>query len=273
MTNQQGRVTVIDRGGWTKEYPLQKAIVHIGSDPRSDIVLEPGRGSGVAPRHAQLIAVSGSGQDYRLVNLADSDIRLGPDNSQALSPLSSMGLANGQQLTLGDFTLIFYGEQTGAAEMEVGSRNIGLKISLPQAQLAPNRTLQGLITVSNRGDRTGAQFYLELEGLDPECYRIEPGPVLSSGAEKEVNFHLQHLGRLPLAGEYEIVIRAAAPGAYPAEQASASQLIEVLPLYRHKMTLLGPDGALMSPQEQPLPGVETAVPAQAAPSQIGRAHV
>ena len=267
MTNQQGRVAVIDRGGWTKEYSLQKAIVHIGSDPRSDIVLEPGRGSGVAPRHAQLIAASGSGQDYRLVNLADSDIRLGPDHSQVLPPLSSMTLANGQHLTLGDFTLIFYGEQTGPAETMVGSRNIGLKISLPQAQLAPNRTLQGLITVSNRGERTGAQFYLELEGLDPACYRIEPGPVLSSGAEKEVTFQLQHQGHLPLAGEYELVIRAAAPGAYPAEQASVTQLIQVLPFYRHKMTLLGPDGAVMSPREQPLPGLETVVPIPAAPPQ------
>lgn len=260
MTNPQSRVAVLDRAGWTKEYTLQKAIIHIGSDPRSDIVLEPGRGAGVAPRHAQLIAVPGSGE-YRLVNLADGDIRLGPDNSQVLPPLSSMSLASGQQLTLGDFTLIFYGEQATPAETTVGSRNIGLKISLPQAQLAPNRTLQGLVTVSNRGERTGVQFYLELEGLDPACYRIEPGPVLSSGAEKEVVFQLQHHGHQPLAGEYELVIRAAAPGAYPAEQASVTQLIQVLPFYRHKMTLLGPDGAAMAPQEPPLPGVEPVVPA------------
>ena len=38
--NQHIRIEVIDKDGWRKEYPLDKSIVHIGSAPGSDLVLE-----------------------------------------------------------------------------------------------------------------------------------------------------------------------------------------------------------------------------------------
>ena len=51
------QVEVVDRDGWRKAFPLEKHIVHIGSDPRNDVVLDSRRGAGVAARHLQLIAL------------------------------------------------------------------------------------------------------------------------------------------------------------------------------------------------------------------------
>jgi hypothetical protein len=242
--NEHVKLEVIDREGWQKELSLERTIVHIGSDPRSDIVLEPARGSGVAPLHAQLIAAN-SGLGYQLVNLGDTDILLGASGDQVLPPRSVTRLTDGLVFKLGEFTLIFHCGDEGPSEGFAGaagdSRYIGLKMSLPQTRLGPKRSLEGQVTVSNIGDRSGAQFNLELEGVEPDCFDIEPGPILAAGAMKEVTFRLYHRGNKPMAGDRRIVIRAAAPHAYPGEEMTVSQTIEILPLYRHSLRLLSPD--------------------------------
>ena len=43
---QRGTVEVIDKGGWSRSFPLNKNIIHIGSDARNDIVIETWHGSG-----------------------------------------------------------------------------------------------------------------------------------------------------------------------------------------------------------------------------------
>jgi hypothetical protein len=99
--DQDYKLEIIDRDGWVKEQALEKPINYIGSGPRSDIVLEPTRGGGVAALHAQLI-VSNQGQaapvsyaapgdsGCQLVNLGDSDILLGATGEQALPPRSGV---------------------------------------------------------------------------------------------------------------------------------------------------------------------------------------
>jgi hypothetical protein len=59
--SQFSKLEVIDKDGWRNEFRLEKTIVHIGSDPRNDIVLERGRGGNVAPLHAQLILSASQG--------------------------------------------------------------------------------------------------------------------------------------------------------------------------------------------------------------------
>jgi hypothetical protein len=257
--NQSAKIEIIDRNGWRREFPLEKTIVHIGSDPRSDIVLESVHGVGVAPLHAQLIAANG-GLGYQLVNLGDVDILLGSSGDQTLPPRSVTKVVNGTLFKLGEFTLIFHGGEESSAGF-IGSRYVGLNMSLPQTQLGPKRSLDGAITVSNLGDRSGVQINLELEGLESECYDIEPGPILSSGAEKEVFFHLYHRRDKPLAGDHRITIRATAPLAYPNEEATVSQVVHVLPTYRHTLRLLPPEGVVPSPQVEE----QRRIPAKAGP--------
>jgi hypothetical protein len=163
MSQQEDRLEVIDKNGWRKMYPLQKAIIHIGSDLRNDIVLEGGRGSGVNPRHAQLIAGTNHRGGYQLVNLADQPLALDSTGGRTLAPHAVMPVTNGVTFRLGDFTLVFH-VGPGAAETRVepaisagsaavvsaapAGRNIGLSLSLPQT-LPPYQTVDGLVKVQN----------------------------------------------------------------------------------------------------------------------------
>jgi hypothetical protein len=234
---------VTDREGWRKQSPLQKSITYIGSDPTNDIVLERARGSGVAARHAQLIAWPSS-QGYRLVNIGDREIWLGPSSAQAISPHSFVDLTDGDSFRIGDFILVFHGNGQSASAPG-GDRTagaIGLRLVLPQVQLHPDRSLDGAVLVRNLGDKPGAQFKLEVEGLERQWYEMGPGPILFPGAEKEVAFRIYHpRAPQPPAGDHTIRIRAIAPDAYPGTSAVISQVIRILPFYSHKLRLENSD--------------------------------
>lgn len=239
--DEQDRIEVIDSEGWRKIYPLQRPIIHIGSHPRNDIILEQGHGAGVADTHVQLITAADHRPGYRLVNLADSRIFLGLSDGQTLMPHQVIEIYDGDSFRLGDFTLFLYvGDGNGGGSSTDTSRNIGLDLSLPQTRLAPDQAFDGIVKVQNLGEQTGVQFELEVLGLDHDCYDLEPGPLLSAGAEKDVIIHLYHRGIKPPAGELEITILATASRAYPGEQVSSSQVIEILPAYRHELRLLHP---------------------------------
>jgi len=96
-------IEVIDKEGWRKRFGIERAITHIGSDPRNDIALESWRGGGVAPRHLQLIALP-NGRGYRLVNLGGGEVVVGEER---VPPRASADVAPGTSVKLGDFTLIF----------------------------------------------------------------------------------------------------------------------------------------------------------------------
>jgi len=255
------QVEVVDRDGWRKAFPLEKHIVHIGSDPRNDIVLDGLRGAGVAPRHLQLIALSAN-PGYRLVNLGDGDILLGESGEGVLAPRSATDIADGTVLRVGDFTLHFccgegapVGEAAAAGKAAAGvvgdarppgamgaaasSQVIGLRLVLPQTQLEPDRPIDGAVMVRNLGDKPGVQFKLAVEGLHPDCYEIGAGPLLFPNAEKETFFRLSH-PRSPCmsAGDHRFTVRATAPGAYPGESAVISQTIHMALFYHHSLRLV-----------------------------------
>lgn len=270
------RVTVTDRDGWRKDLSLQKSIIYVGSDPSNDIVLEGSRGTGVAPRHAQLLSLANSGQGNRLVNLGTSDIVFGPVG-RTIPPMSSAGLNEGELVKIGDFALVFTGLSgggaspftaaatvgtptargvagvaSGGAAFATGSRapgppqgdvttaaaSIGLRLSIPSDPLGLERPLEGAIVVKNQGARPGAQFKLQVEGIDPALYDIGPGPILFPNAEKEVVFRINHPRKSsPPAGECPIVVRASAPDAYPGEMASVSHVLTISPFFTHKLKL------------------------------------
>jgi hypothetical protein len=254
---QYGRLEVTDAEGWRTEFLLQKHIVHIGSDPGSDVVLSQGRGMGVAPRHVQLIALPAVPQVYRVVNLGDTDVLLGAAGDRLLTPRSSTELADGEHIRLGDFKLVLRcGEGLAgfaplpgelAAPRVVGAESssqvIGLRLSLPQTYLAPGAPVEGAVLVRNLGDQRGVQFKLLVEGLDPDCYDVGAGPLLFPKAEKDVFLRLYHPQRsTPRAGEHSLSVRATAPDVYPGEFAAVSQTIRILPFYKHKLRLVTTEG-------------------------------
>jgi hypothetical protein len=253
-------IEVITSEKWRREYLLTKGIVHIGSGPMSDIHLESnGQEPNVAPLHAQLIAGGDTQTSYNLVNMSNSNIRLGTAGDQPLPPRAVFELSDGQIFWLGAYQLIFHsgrgGERPVMATPQTAAkhRTIGLRLSLAQTKLAPHQTLEGTVVVSNLGP-SNATITVDLEGLDEECFEIAPGPLLSSGAEKAVIFRLYHRGAKPPAGPCQITIRAIAPKSYPGEQVTVSQAIQVLPHFQHRLRLLPSAGVRVA--SPPLEGSE-----------------
>jgi hypothetical protein len=252
-----GIVRVTDRDGWQHEYALDKALLYIGSAPGSDILLPVDRGSGVAARQLQLVALGDDDPRYRVVNLGPGDVRLSPANAQQrAAPLSARAvgiLADGDGLQLGDFTLSFHLGQ--ASDAPVSGRtaspqarpresgDIGLVFHLAQTVLEPDQVLEGAITVRNAGDKPGVQFHIDLLGLPATCYEMGPGPILFPGAEKQVPLRVHHpRGPEPAAGDYKVVVRVSAPDAYPGQRAEAAATIRVAPFYRHALRFVPQKG-------------------------------
>lgn len=232
MENRQARnrVEVIDREGWRKEYPLTKAILHIGSDSRNDIVLDGGRSGGIEPRHAQLIAPPGA-RSYRLVNLGQSPIVLSREG-KILPPRGAVDLYDGDTIRIGEHTFRFFAGQ-GI------SNSIGLSFRLADTQLTVDAVLEGLITVQNLGNTPGVQFKLMVEGLSPDWYELGPGPILFPGAQKDVPIRIRHAQDWSIpAGPRTVVVRASATAAYPGESAAVSRVIQISPFHRHALRLV-----------------------------------
>ena len=268
----RGTVEIIDAGGWRKIFPLDKNIVHIGSDARNDIAIETYHGAGLAARHMQLITSPTSAQGYRLINIGPLELRSGDDASRTIAPRAAVDLADGEEIKLGDFTLIFRRDRAyeGAPRPAVTSGGtivgtvvgplvtapvilnqvtapittssntpvIQATLNLPQTQLAPDQVVDGSITIKNLGDKPGVQFKLEIDGLDAHCYELGPGPILFPNAEKQVLFRVRHPMRpTPLAGEQRFTLRITAPGAYPGEATLVNGVITLLPFFKHELKL------------------------------------
>jgi hypothetical protein len=270
-------IEITDKDGWRKDFQIRKTITHIGCDAGNDLVLETLRGAGVLPRHVQLILSNGLFRLVNIGNVEFKAWQLGDSPREMnVGAFSAIDLQNGMQIKLGDFrlklaledgtqmqaenalpatqALALAGAQAGAngngngngAALPPGDGNpfiigadvIGLKLKLPRAVLTPNLPLTGTVAVRNRGNKTGAQFKLDLIGLPPEMFELGPGPILFPNAEKEVPIKITHpMGPRPPAGELRVVIRAVAPDAYPGQSASIAQFLNIAPYFNHKMTL------------------------------------
>jgi hypothetical protein len=265
---QRGTVEVIDKGGWSRSFPLNKNIIHVGSDARNDIVIETWHGNGLAARHLQLVPSPTSSLGYRLVNMGTIEVLLGPNGERSLPPRAAIDLAAGDTVRLGDLTFIFHGEGAGApaaataavvapstttnrAAPVVGAglataavaatrkgNPIGLNLTLSQALLVPGQPIDGAITIKNQGDKTGVQFKIEVEGFESDSYELGPAPILFPDVEKQVLFRLRHPQRPnPPAGDRRLTIRVTAPSAYPGEVATVSQVIQIASYIKHSLSL------------------------------------
>ncbi len=275
------QIWVSDRDGWLRAFPLGRTLIHIGSDDRCDIVLNAQRGGGVSGRHIQLV-LPGNGKPGKLINLGDSEVRVGKDqtNLKSIVPRASSELVEGQVLRIGDFTLWFDDKlpglpvssdpivalpapqvwpalaapqtatpmpgvmvgtatallQPAATIVPVAPAAIATRISLPNRNLSIDRPLEGALVVRNAGSKTGAQFRIELSGLQPQCYELGAGPVLFPNAEREVPLRILHPGtNLLMAGPRQFTVRVTSPLAYPGEVASITHVLQVDPVYRHRV--------------------------------------
>lgn len=237
---EQNHVEVINREGWHNTYPIEKKFVYIGTDPRNDIVLSNTYGSGIQPRHLQVIWGLGN-NGYRLVNLANSEIPLsGVAESAVLLPLAFADITDKTEIKLGDFRLIFHrrGEMTTHETAHEPDGPIAIRLILPETELKGDTPIMGTLLVRHLGEEPGVQFKLEVEGLPSECYELGAAPFLFPYGEEEVPLTLRHSRKPePKGGEHRLTIRATAPEAYPGKSAKASQIIWIAPFFDFSLSL------------------------------------
>ena len=240
---------IIDRTGWRIVTTLNKPIVYIGSNPGRDVVLDPTRGSGVSPLHAQMI-FSAQVAGCRLVNLGSSEINVGEG---VLAPQEVIQIPSEAVIKIGEFNLVLHAGIEALMDLPSVGKNIAIAVSMPFTRLEPGHSLSGSVRVRNQGEQGSVQVDMDIEGLDPACYTIEPGPVLAQGAEKEVAFRIYHRGSQPPAGLRTISFRATSLHAYSGEEVILTQSIQVLPSYTFEMDLLPPGSALPTPSSSARP--------------------
>ncbi|HEY9076323.1 MAG TPA: hypothetical protein VIO61_07255 [Anaerolineaceae bacterium] len=260
------RVEVVDREGWAKVLPVpEKPLLKIGSAPDCDIPLRVERGAGALPVHLQVIASVQQGAS-RLVNLGDLDLPLSGTLNQMLSRRGSVVLQNGVCVRLGEYSLTFLGEErqvsssvvqvlasNAPAAAELTPKRLGIQVLINRTRLEPGGVLEGVIRLSNLGDRV-TQVNLDLDGFEPDCYDIEPGPLLHPHDQKEIQFHIYHRQHKPPAGTHLLTIRADAPQTYPGEEISTNFTVEILPHFQHSLRI----GA--QPEPKPVSGLVPSAP-------------
>lgn len=239
----QIKLLVTDKEKWCKEFVVEKSIIHIGSALGNDVILDPIRGKGVSPRHVQVIAPSDGSRIYRLVNLGTGPITLVSAGGITVEPPNVAQVQDEDVVGVGEFSFTLRG---GEIELSSpvgpeGSANIGLRVFLKQAELTGEQPAEGMIVVRNRGQQTGVQFKLEIIGLESECCDIGPVPILFPGVQREIPLRIHHpINKKPLlAKEHSFIVRATAPESYPNEAAEVSQVVQILPFYRHTLHLAG----------------------------------
>ncbi|MEM7029362.1 MAG: FHA domain-containing protein [Chloroflexota bacterium] len=262
QTSHQALIEVRPTTGKTIQHVVKNVITYIGTDSACDIVLSSEMGRGIAKRHAQFIYLPESDEPYRFLSLSttvgQSDAAGNEDKGTLFT---SQPVKNGDQIQIGQYILIFHlGADTPAADTtdtrqvpasvppntddpdsrreESFSKSIGLHLFLPTTKLKPGEPIFGSVTVSNIGDQSGVKFRLKVAGLHQDIYILNAGPLLPLSASADINFYLYHTERPePEAGNYPFTLEAMAEEAYGDETVSVSQKIEVLPFYKHELTL------------------------------------
>lgn len=236
-----GTVHVIDKTGWAKTFPLEKALTMIGSASFNDIVLSENHGSGVASVHIQLISSQTGNRGFRLVNLVNEALEMTLSEARgriAIPAKGSREIADGDALRLGDFQLTFYLQSAHGISIDKRSQNIGVTFEMPSLSLKEERKLIGLLTVKNFGEERRCQFEVDLEGLPSDCYQVDPAPLLYPGGEEKLQIRFFHLGVRPPAGDCPILIRVSAVGAYPTEEVLLPIVLNVEAVNRYRVEVL-----------------------------------
>ena len=174
------RLFISDRDGWMREFKLDKSLIYLGSDPRCDVVLDSARGSGIAARHAQLLASTSRPGGRRLVNLSDIDVPLG-NLGEFLPSRAATEIAPGAVFRLGEYPILLRADEEPMLPQLSGGRLIGAALPAlaapegPIGQLPPAGGTGGMPAfVLARGggtassDKIGMQVTLSSPLLAPD---------------------------------------------------------------------------------------------------------
>ncbi len=249
-----GNIKVTDKAGWSRVFALEKAIILIGNDPISDIVLPAGVETTTAPVSLQLICEAQSPSRIKAINLRHNIIprfNLNSLRSNPILPQQSTELVEGDQLTLGSYLLVFslLGQGFRLAER---SEHLGVELLLPTLDLTPEMPLEGEIRLTNFSQQVHLQLDLDILGLPRECYRIDPAPLLHAGGSETLSIRFLHRGSQPPMGVCQVKLKAAAPPAFVLESVTIPFALNVKPVAAFQAGF-GELGSVPEPQSDAIP--------------------
>jgi hypothetical protein len=277
-----GSIEITDAAGWRKIFQVEKARLMVGSADFNDLVLPEEHGSGVYPAHMQLFFTPGNPSKLRMVSLADTAMIAHRHLSEGDIVIPARGahqIQNGDSLIVGDYLLNFHLHAQPGITHEARSEHLIMVLELPRLELRTEDSLVGRLQVVNHGELANCQFEFDLEGLDDDCYAIDPAPLLFPGSCEFLKIRFFHRGSFPPAGPCPFTLRAYAPTSYPTEEISISETLFVQPVYQYEVEIADKSAAeaeapepviVTQPRPEPLTIASNPVEPAAKPMPVSR---
>jgi hypothetical protein len=223
------KIIIADNHAWEKKVELDKAVVRIGSSASSDIQLSSPY---IAPVHLQLHYLP---EEFgcKVLNLGDEVSVSRGDHQEVLRSYARTELKNGDEILLDAYRVRV--QLPFTTRVIQHSPAISATLSFPSTNLYAHAPTIGWLTVKNTGEQSPSQFHVAVSGLQTDCIKIDPIPLLYAGAQEDVRIQLFHRGLYPYAGQTELSIRVFAPMDYPGEQVLIEQGIYVEPVFGQEL--------------------------------------
>ena len=243
------KLIVADYNSWEKTVEFDKAVVRIGSSPTSDIPLSS---PNIAPIHLQFHYLPEE-TGCKVLNLGTEIRLLRKESEELLLSYARTSLENGDEVLLDGYRIRV--ELPIITKTIQTSRSISASLSFPNTTLYSYTPAVGWLTVKNIGVQSPCQFHVSVNGLPADCVKIDPIPLLYSGAQEEVRIQFFHRGLYPYAGLADLTLRVFAPSDYPGEQVLIEQGIYVTPVFEQVLEFVdetsSDDGADAPPANAP----------------------
>lgn len=234
-------IEITDMDGNVGRHQIQHDVLYIThvADSDTPIRIEPDKGiAGVNTWQVQVIAHN---QDYQLVNLGNSELRLkiGPDphhqNVTELKPQRATTLSYEQTVRINDGYVV-------AVYRRHIAQDFNIRLFLTETELRQQHDkaspLKGKLLLYHTGPNPQVQFhlFLDVDGLPSEAYRLETRhPKFDHTTGRFIDLTLFHLPNRPLlAGDYLLTVKVEADE-YPGQSASDSLLLRVTPFYQYQI--------------------------------------
>lgn len=240
------KIIIADNNAWEKTVELEKAVVRLGSAATNDIQLAS---PNIAPVHLQFQYLP---EEFgcHLLNLGNDVKIVRGEYDEPLRSYARTELNKGDQILLDSYRVRVQLPITTNVIQK--SNAISASLSFPNTTLYANSPTIGWLTVKNIGDQSPSQFHVSVSGIQEDCIKIDPIPLLYAGAEEDVRIQLFHHGLYPYAGLAELNIRVFAPSDYPGEQVLVEQGIYVEPIFEQDLSFMDDRSTLIAEVEAPV---------------------
>lgn len=222
------QITLFEANQHQRRILTRGAITYIGSADLADIQLQSDQ---IDPYHLQLVYWEGMPSECKVVNLSQTPVAIGNHSKTILAPQEFINLTDGNEIRIAHYRIVVH--LSPVSKVLASSESIKASFSFPDTVLPPKTVMETQLTILNSGSDDDCQFQVEVRGLPVDCYKIDPIPLMYSGAVERVKLLIYHRKTHPAAGPLEIELRITAPQNYPGEEFVLRQGFVVSPVFEY----------------------------------------